>query len=274
MIFYFSGTGNSLYAAKNLAHRIGEELVSISAAENNGDKFIEYNLSDNEIIGFVHPVYAWGPPKIVLEFIEKLKLNNYRKNYVFSVVTCGGSIGNTMKVIEDCLKKKSIVLSSGFSVKMPNNYIIMGDVDSKEVEQKKLAEAEETLEQIVHAVERKIKGEFRVKKGPLPWLLTGVINPMFVKNAIDTAKFHVDDTCIGCGTCEKVCNCNNVKVNERPQWGPHCIQCLACIHFCPSKAIQYGKETEKKGRYTNPRISIDEISKDKLLVKTIFPCRD
>lgn len=259
MIFYFSGTGNSLYAAKNIALHSGEELISISAAENTGNECNEYNLKDHEIIGFVHPTYSWGPPGIVLEFIRKLKLNNYQGNYVFSVATCGGSIGNSMKVMKDCLSRKKIKLNSGFSIKMPNNFIIMGDVDSKEVEQHKLSAAEETLKQINHDIEQRITGEFRIDKGKFPWLLTGIINPMFTKKAIDPTKFQADDSCIGCGTCEQVCNCNNIQVSEKPQWGQNCTLCLACIHYCPVKAIQYGQKTENKGRYTNPHITIAEF---------------
>ena len=259
MIFYFTGTGNSLYAAKSIAQHNNEKLVSISNVLNIADEFYEYNLKKNEIIGFVFPIYAWGPPKIVLEFIEKLKLNNYQNNYIFSVATCGGSIGNTMKVIKDHLKKNDVNLSSGFSIKMPNNYILMGDVDSKEIEKEKLSAADGTLKNINNIIEQRRKGVFIVEKGFLPWLLTGFINPMFNKNTIDTTKFYVNEDCTSCGICEKVCNCNNIKVNEKPQWGKRCVQCLACIHYCPTKAIQYGKGTEKKGRYTNPNINIDEV---------------
>lgn len=62
-------------------------MVSIAAAANSGEAFHEYSLKDKEIIGFVFPIYAWGPPKIVLEFIEKLKLNRYRDNYSFFAAT-------------------------------------------------------------------------------------------------------------------------------------------------------------------------------------------
>lgn len=256
MIFYFSGTGNSLYAAKMIARHTNEEVISIAAAENKEEEFHEYRLKDDEIVGFVHPVYAWGPPGIVLAFIKKLKLTNYRGNYVFSVVTYGGSIGNTMSVMRNGLRKKGISLNSGYSINMPNNYIIMGDVDSKEREREKLSTAEETLKQINRAIERRATGEFKVAKGNLPWLLTGLINPMFSKKAIDPAKFYADQQCTGCGTCEKVCSCKNIKVEERPLWGQRCTLCLACIHYCPSKAIQYGNATLKKGRYTNPNITI------------------
>lgn len=258
MIFYFSGTGNSLYAAKRIAEHNKEELVSISAVINRGSKFYEFTLKDNEIIGFVYPIYAWGPPRIVLDFIQRLKLINYRDNYTFTVATCGGSIGNTLKVMNDCLKEKDIKLNGGFSVVMPNNYIIMGDVDSKEKIKEKIVAADKTLKNINDIIGQRKSEMIGAEKGFFPWLLTGFVNPMFNKKKMDTTKFHANDKCTKCGICEKVCNCNNIKVNEKPQWEKNCVQCLACIHYCPSRAIQYGKNTEKKGRYTNPYIKINE----------------
>ncbi|MEO3947367.1 EFR1 family ferrodoxin [Gorillibacterium sp. CAU 1737] len=259
MIFYFSGTGNSLYAAKRLATETGEELASIAAIENQGLACYEHTLKDDEIIGFVYPVYAWGPPKTVLAFIEKLKLNHYRGNYVFSVATCGGSIGNTMKVMKAGLRKQGIHLTSGYSIVMPNNYILMGDVDSKDKENAKLLRADETLKEIAQAIRRRAEGEFKLHKGALPWLLTGVMNPLFNKNAVNPAKFYAMDHCTGCGICEQVCNCQTITVQDKPQWGTRCTQCLACIHYCPEKAIQFGSGTVKKGRYTNPHIGVKEI---------------
>jgi flavodoxin/NAD-dependent dihydropyrimidine dehydrogenase PreA subunit len=258
MIFYFTGTGNSLQAAKSIAEHNKEKLISIAAVMNSEDDSYEFKLEDNEMIGFIYPIYAWAPPKMVLQFIEKLKLNNYKNNYVFSVATCGENIGNTMKVLENYLKKKNINLDSGFSIKMPNNYIIMGNVDSKEVEDRKLTSARDTLKHINNVIEEKQKGIFEVDKGPLPGVLTSVINPLFNKNAVDTKKFYVDENCTSCGICEKICNCKNIKVEGKPKWGAQCTQCLGCLHLCPSNAIQYGKGTEKKGRYKNPNINITE----------------
>jgi flavodoxin len=67
MIFYFSGTGNSLQVAKSVAEHNKEKLISIAAAINSNGGCYEYNLEDNEMIGFVYPIYAWAPPKIVLQ---------------------------------------------------------------------------------------------------------------------------------------------------------------------------------------------------------------
>lgn len=256
MVFYFSGTGNSLQAAKNIADYNGEDLVSVSEKINSGEQLFEYSLSDNETIGFVFPVYAWGPPGMVLEFIDRLKFNNLSNQYIFSVATCGGNIGNTMKSLDSRLAAKGMKLSGGFSVKMPNNYIIMGDVDSKEVEKEKLDAAEKTLLDINRSIEKRETGVFRVEKGFLPGLLTGVVNPLFNKNALGTQKFYADDNCTGCGLCEKVCNTRTIKLEKKPLWGGKCTQCLACINYCPVKAIQYGKGTIKKGRYTNPNVRV------------------
>lgn len=69
----------------------------------------------------------------------------------------------------------------------------------------------------------------------------------------NVSKFYSTDDCISCGKYEKVCNSNIITlVKGKPQWSGECSQCLACIHHCPKKAIQYGKSTVKKGRYTNP----------------------
>ena len=69
MIFYFSGTGNSAWVARQLAEGQNEELLSIAVEI---DKNKEYKLREGEKVGFVFPVYAWGPPEIVLRFIRRL----------------------------------------------------------------------------------------------------------------------------------------------------------------------------------------------------------
>ncbi len=256
MIFYFSGTGNSLQTARNIADYSGEALISVAERISSGERLFEHSLKGNETIGFIFPVYAWGPPGMVLEFIDRLKLKNYSNNYVFSVATCGANIGNTMKLLDKRLSAKGLKLCSAFSIVMPSNYIIMGDVDTKEVEKEKLETAEKAMLEVNQVIQRREVGVFKLAKGTLPILTTGVINPLFNKGALSTKKFYADDSCTGCGICEKVCNTKTIKVDRKPQWGSKCTQCLACINYCPVKAIQYGKGTVNKGRYTNPKVSM------------------
>ena len=76
-------------------------------------------------IGFVFPIYSWGPPKLILDFIKLIQLEIKYNNYVFFVCTCGDDIGLSKNVFVKALSAKGIVCNSGFSVIMPNNYILM-----------------------------------------------------------------------------------------------------------------------------------------------------
>lgn len=259
MKFYFSGTGNSLYVAKNIGSK-DEKLISIAKLMNEGKEEYKFDLKENEIIGFIYPIYAWGPPKMVIDFINKIKINNFNDNYVYAVATCGENIGNSMKILDKALIHKGMKLNSGFSIVMPNNYVILGDVDSKEREQDVLEKSKEKIKEINSVIENREKDVFKIVKGPIPSILTSIVNPLFTKNATSTEKFYADDNCNSCGLCEKVCNSNTIKVNEKPTWGKECTGCLACLHLCPTRAINYGKGTEKKGRYVNPLIKRGEMN--------------
>ena len=263
MIFYFSGTGNSYYVASKIASRSGEELAPIARLMQNAGDGYEYTLQDGEIIGFVYPIYAWAPPRIVLDFISKLKLLNYEGHYIFSIATCGDDTGNSLKVLRKSLQKKDLVLSAGFSVRMPNNYVCMMDVDPERLKQEKLDAAEAAIANICDAIEERSKVNTDKLASGFPGLKTALVAPLFNNFGIRPQKFFVDDRCTGCGICEKVCCYENIKVNGRPVWGNQCSQCFACLHYCPVKAIQYGRGTRKKGRYTNPNVKVSDMINDK-----------
>lgn len=249
MIFYFTGTGNSLSAASSIAAAQGEQLISIPAEMDRKQAVYSYEQKDGDILGFVYPVYAWGPPAMVLEFIAKLRITG--NPYIFSLCTCGDEEGQTTRLLRKALADSGMVLNSSFALKMPNNYIAGFDVDPKELESKKLEEAEEALREINGIVRRRESVDRNIP-GSFPRLKTRVVNPLFNRFAMDTKKFYADDKCISCGLCEKICPVHTIKVEKKPVWGKECTQCLGCINRCPVKAIQLGKGTEKKGRYVHP----------------------
>lgn len=251
MIFYFSGTGNSYHAAKTIAEAQGEKLFSISEELDKNEALLEYVLQPGELLGFIYPVHAWGPPKLVLEFIKRMKLSG-EKPYIFSLCTCGDEEGLTTKVFQKALNKRGIRLDSGLSIIMPNNYIFGFDVDSKKVEIEKLQKAEQWLSEINHILAERRADVFQLLPGKAPNFKTTIINPLFNRYNTNTKKFFATDNCTGCGLCEEVCPVHIIKVQGKPAWEKGCTQCLACIHRCPEKAIQYGKGTMKKGRYVHP----------------------
>ena len=78
MIFYFSGTGNTKWAASKLASATHEDLISIAPymrADDSSHTLAEpFILKKNERLGFVFPVHGWRVPKLVREFIGRMKV--------------------------------------------------------------------------------------------------------------------------------------------------------------------------------------------------------
>lgn len=79
---------------------------------------------------------------------------------------------------------------------------------------------------------------------------TKVIYPLFTKYGMNSAKWHAEDSCVGCELCSKVCPVSNIiMVDGKPEWKSKCISCTACYHVCPQQAVQYGNATKNKGQY-------------------------
>lgn len=252
MIFYFSGTGNSYATARFLSDNLSESIIDIAQASQKNE--VEYYLRENEKLGFVFPIYAWAPPKAVIEFINRLDLHWEKQPYTFGVCTCGGGAGNGMEVLEDALGKKGLILNSGYSVIMPDNYVVMFKVDSLAKQAEILEKAQETMGRILSALEQEKQGFFRVKKGKAAALLTLAVNPAFRRFGTKTKPFYATEDCIGCGICSKVCTDHCIQLKDGiPRWiKEKCNMCLACINRCPEGAIQYGKKTKDKGQYVHP----------------------
>jgi len=99
-IYYFSGTGNSLYVAKELQKLIPEtNLIPIVSLLNKD--VIETNA---ETTGFVFPIYYMAIPTPVKNFIKKLDLKSTK--YIFAITTRLGTPHSAFTDIDKILKKK------------------------------------------------------------------------------------------------------------------------------------------------------------------------
>lgn len=248
MIFYFSGTGNSAWVAKQLATDTTERLLPI-ATEVAKDEL--YALEEGEALGVVFPVYAWGPPEIVLRFIRALRLS-VKPDYLYFVCTCGDDTGRTAQVFASAVAKRGWSCAAGYSVTMPNTYVSLPgfDVDDQDLESRKLQHAEARLSFIKQELSQRVRMKtFNCHEGALPFTKTYLLGPLFRAFLMSPQPFHATEACIGCKKCEKVCPVHNITVADRPTWGEHCTQCLACYHVCPVHAVQYGKATRTKGQY-------------------------
>jgi flavodoxin/NAD-dependent dihydropyrimidine dehydrogenase PreA subunit len=250
MIFYFTATGNSKFIAERIASKTNDRTINITECIQTGD--FEFEIGDDEALGFVVPVYAMGVPIIVTEFLEKMNIQLKPDSYVFAVLNCGGITGDAGRFI-----KKHMNVNAIFGVKTVDNYVPMSKMISEAEIVERLNKAETDIDEIIKLIEKKAAGDFNNVKGVFPRLVTSMFYPVF-KTSMKTIKFTVNNDCNNCELCTKVCPRNIIRmVDGKPVWEkPQCEVCLACLHRCPKSAINYGKKTAKNGRFLNNRVSL------------------
>ncbi|MCL2698356.1 MAG: EFR1 family ferrodoxin [Oscillospiraceae bacterium] len=246
-IFYFSGTGNSLYVARKLAEALGNSSVLSIAGYSSAEQI----GGENERIGFVFPSYYGNLPRIVRRFIESL--NIHPDTWVFGISTMAISFGKgSISALQKCLAEKGITLNYGDGVTMPRNYIIEYNPYAIQKAHKCNEKADKRIKVTANEIRAK---KDSVRKGFL------TTNTLYKNIESLDAAFFADDNCSGCGQCEKICPVKNIKlVNKRPEWQHHCEHCVTCIHWCPKEAIQYGSKTKKRRRYRNPKIKLSDLT--------------
>lgn len=249
MIFYFSATGNSKYTAEKLQQSFGGELVSVADAMRK--KQFAYETGKGEKIIFVFPVYFWNMPSNIEAFIKKVTFTGAGEPEICAVITCGSSIGACDKTFRKAFKAGGISVKAVYQLKMPDNCVNYFNLPNKEAQVMMLRSAEKELEEIIDSIRFNYRVSYKAKLTGR--LMTKVCLPVY-RNQCKTKKYWVKDNCIGCGLCQTVCPSGAITMEDgRPVWTKDkCVWCQGCINRCPVEAVQFGKKTEKRGRYIHP----------------------
>ena len=247
MVFYFTGTGNSLYIAK----RIEKHPISIPQALREGS----LNFTA-ERIGIVAPVYGHEVPAMVKDFLKKA---DFHTDYFYMILTYGSRHGGAAELAKQLCEDCGIAVSYINVILMVDNWLPNFDME----EEKQLDKNEEgqmafilddikKQKQMIAAVTEKDRAahrEFLDRRNQMP-------------SDLWQHLICITEDCIGCGICEKVCPSSSIHLaEEKAEYIPgNCQTCFACIHACPHQAIRLTIPEKNPGaRYRNAHISLQEI---------------
>lgn len=252
MIFYLSCTGNTKWAATQIAQATGERMLYLPDVLS----VHSYTLTDNERLGFCFPVHGWRPPLMLRQFISQLSIANPHGHYTYAVCTAGDDIGETMDILQADLASVGIHLDSAYSLIMPESYVGLPfmDVDKPLAEKRKKEKAAADLSEHMSDIVERRRGKSKLVKGRWPKTNSRILGHVFAKHLVSDRLFRVEsDRCSRCGRCASLCPAHDIDggSGKTPQWlhNGHCLTCFACYHHCPTRAIAFGWMTKGKGQY-------------------------
>jgi ferredoxin len=252
-IFFYSGTGNSLWTARKLAQKLeNTELVPMTLTGNGKIH------SESQRVGIIFPVHIWGLPQPVIDFVNRLEVDPAK--YYFALGVNAGQVAATLLQLKNIMKQRGLNLSSGFSICLPSNYIPWGSAISEKKQQELFQKTEAKIDSITPTILAK---EEKAPEHSPHWqniFLSALYHLTFSMVPKMDKSFSSDEKCTGCRICEKICPANNIVITDKkPVWQHRCEQCFACLQWCPEEAIQYGKNTATKKRYHHPDIKLHDM---------------
>jgi ferredoxin len=253
-IFYFSGSGNTLKLARDLAKEAGGfELVKISYS-------MEYDQRDCDVAGIACPVYCFVQPNIVVDFISKVKFSGTA--YIFGLFSYGAMLTSSGRYLKKLLEQRGYTLNAGFAIRMPGNATTVYNVIKPEKQKAMFKKAQARIPEIAKIIGNRAPYGIDTNLGILGRIAT-LLGPSMMKGIPGSDKaFFTDANCDGCGICQKVCPVGNIVMSGgKPQWQHKCECCMACFHWCPKAAIQGSEKTKLRGRYHQPDITLADMTR-------------
>ena len=262
IIFYFTGTGNSLYIARQLAKE-NTELLSIPQMVKQG----KYEFEADEI-GIVYPIYGHMPPNMVRRFIQKA---NLKADYLFAVLTYGNRKCNAVEIWDEVSRQAGKRFDYIGTIIMVDNWLPNFDMNEQMLIDKHIPENLARISADIAAHSRGHEAVTEEERQQHQGFLdrTG-IDPEAGFMVKSQDYFPVTDACIGCGACVSVCPRGNYRMSPQGvATEGSCEFCFACIQNCPQKAIQFrksedgsfpdGTEKNPNARYRNEHISLMDL---------------
>jgi flavodoxin/ferredoxin len=261
VIYYFTGSGNSLAVARDIAERLDAKLIPVASTLDQ-----EHVDTDADGIGFVFPLYDFKPPPPIDDLVDKL--GDISDKYLFAVCTYGITAARSMHQFGKLIASRGGRLSAGFAVAMPHNGLGSSAVTESD-EQSLFKGWRDRRDEVCEYINARKAG--RIESSSLllvPFqrrflrMLPSALK--FARHAllkgVDSLAFVANDDCNSCGICEKVCTAANIEiVDGKPVWSDRCVSCFACVHWCPQEAITLGGFTMDIRCYHHPEVKLADM---------------
>ena len=249
-IYYFSGTGNSLWSARKIAQLIGGEceLKNIGVEARNTNPVIEA-----QAVVFVFPSYAFGLPLVVSRFIKSAV---FKSGYAASFVTFGSTPGGTLGQIRRLLKKKGIPKLYFGKIPSVENYLAIFGPPKESTLIRRIAMQEKATEIAGQAVQSRAEN----KACTFTPFSSFVLFLFSLGVKIFYKMYKVASSCNGCGICCKICPVNAVIMKDgKPVFTKGCEHCQSCVNICPQRSIGFARVKPGSPGYIRPEIEIKDL---------------
>lgn len=251
VIFCYSGTGNCLDLAKNIAHGIGGADIIMMRS-----KPVITDVRDAQRVGFVFPCYGGSCPEDVLTWASMIRVNP--NAYTFGISQSAAYAGTGLSRLNHIIPLKywrTVTHQCSCIWLFPHG--LMMPMMSVEKAQKR-------SEELAAAIAQDVLAEKVCAKNPPRNVLNVAENrawPIIAKKKAQA--FEVSDECIACGQCARLCPRKNIVIeNGKAKIGNNCAQCLGCLQFCPKSAISIGSITNLREHYHNPNIRAEDLMQE------------
>ena len=209
----------------------------------------------DDAVGVVCPVYAGEMPMMVREFLAKAKI---RTEYFFFIYTYGSGFGEAYAHAELAAREVGVKLSYINAVIMVDNYLPVFEMRNQidTLPEKDVEGQLKKIRQDIAGRKERMVTITPENEAQMALFKERLAIPILRK---DTALgYIVNDNCIRCGICAKVCPANNITVTNKVTFSDHCEVCYACLHNCPQNAVHM-KVEQSAVRFRNELVPLQDI---------------
>ncbi len=267
-IIYFSGTGNTWWAADKIkkqldSRNINADIVSIDTLDA---KKANWWIKTADLVIFGWPVYGSDLPEPMKKFIDGL-MPVTKGKHVHTFCTQMKFSGDGAWLYHKNFEKKGLIIDSAAHFIMPSNVSVYRHVINPPKSKEKIDSIiEKCGQQIEKYVEELLTGKSKIQ-GKNSYLL-GILQRgpyrLFYKQFQDL--LGIDETrCNKCGICAQLCPSDNIKMKDFPEFAGKCALCLRCYTFCPKSAITYKNKSRNLEKCGKPYRIADKRFKPNLL---------